>query len=177
MFQLIRTRAYLVSRTSNHLLWESLINNRKCSAQLTHQSPTHRQARKLRPSSNTKVIANESSHLQAQPGSMHPLSHPRRRNYLPGITSELSLLPRKRKCLAALFRSHQWRRTTTTTWRAPRSIGTLTPRGREGLYLMILGMWQWCLVGKLVQPQIRCLSNIGSSRMIGLDDLPDTIGS
>ena len=155
MFQLIRTRAYRVSHTSNHSPWESFINNRKFSAQLTHQSPTHRQARKLKPWSNTKVIANGSSHLQPQPRSMNPLCDPRRRNYLPGITSEWSLLPRKRKCLAALFRSHQWMRTTTRTWRAPRSIGTLTPRGREDLYLMILGMWPWSLVGKSVQPQVR----------------------
>jgi len=177
MFQLIRTRAYLVSRTSNHFLWEIFINNQKCSGQLTHQSPTHRQARKLRPWSNTKVIAKESSPLQPQQRSMLPLCHPRRGNYLPGITSELSLLPRKRICLAALFRSHQWRRTTTRTWRAPRSIGTLTPRGREGISLMILGMCPWSLVGKSVQPRIRCLSNIVTSRMIGLDGLPDTIGS
>jgi hypothetical protein len=155
MFQLIKTRAYRVSRTSNHSPWESLINIRKCSAQLTHQSLIHRQARKLKPWSNTKVIAKGSSPLQPQPRSMHPLSHSRRRKYLPGITSELSLLLRKRKCLAALFRSHQWRRTTTRKWRAPRSIGTLMPRGREDLYLMILGMWPWSLVGKSVQPQVR----------------------
>jgi hypothetical protein len=155
MFQLIKTRAYRVSHTSNHSPWESLINNQKFSAQLTHQSPTHRQARKLRPWSNTKAIVKESSPLQPQPRSMHPLSHPRQRKYLPGITSELSLLPRKRKCLAALFRSHQWRRTGTRTLRAPRSIGTLMPRGREDLYLMILGMWPWSLVGKSVQPQVR----------------------
>ena len=69
------------------------------------------------------------------------------------------------------------RKSTTRTWRDPRSIGIRTPRGREDPCLMIQGMSPSSLVGKSVLPQIRCLSKIGSSRMIGVGDLSDTIGS